>query len=60
MALQMPMWPWHGLRWAVDYFSFFWEVGLFSCNIGSHLERIFGIVCVDDGYEVLVRDSWYC
>jgi hypothetical protein len=56
MALQMPMWLWHGLRWAVDCFSLFWEVGFFSSNIGSHLE-FFLIECVADGYEVLVRDS---
>jgi hypothetical protein len=35
------MWPWHGLRWAVDGFSPFWEVGLFSSKIDSHLERVF-------------------
>jgi hypothetical protein len=29
------------LRWALDGFSPFWEVGLFSSNIGSHLERVF-------------------
>jgi hypothetical protein len=60
MAFQMPMWPWHGLRWAVDCFSLFWEVGLFSSNMGSHLERVFRIVCVADGYEILVRDSLDC
>jgi hypothetical protein len=60
MALQMPMWPWRGLRWALDCFSPFWEVGLSSSNIGSHLERVFLIVCVEDGYEFLIRDSLCC
>jgi hypothetical protein len=57
MALQIPIWPWYGLRWAVGCFSPFWEVGLFPSNLGSHLECV---VRVEYDYEVLVRDSSYC
>jgi hypothetical protein len=56
MALQMPMWPWHGLRWAVGCFPSFGESGSFPQHrqsFGVH----FLIVFLAYGFEVLVRDS---
>jgi hypothetical protein len=41
MALHMPIWPWHGLRWAVGCFSSFGELGSFSPNLDNYLERVF-------------------
>jgi hypothetical protein len=56
MALQMPMWLWHGLTWAVDCFSLLGSRALLFQHWQS-LRARFLIVCVDYGYEVLVRDS---
>jgi hypothetical protein len=57
MALQMPMWPWHGLRWAVDCFFFFLGSRALLFQHWQSLRALFLIVCREDGYEVLVKDS---
>jgi hypothetical protein len=60
MVLQMPMWPWHGLMWAVGCFPPFWGSRVLPLQLRQSLGARFLIVCVEYGYEVLVRDSSCC
>jgi hypothetical protein len=60
MALQMPLWPWHGLRLVVDCFSPFLGSQALPLQLRRSLGARFLIVCVEYGYEDLVRDSSYC
>jgi hypothetical protein len=59
MALQMPMWPWHGLRWAVGCFSSFGESGSFPQD-RQLLEMSFLVVYFACGFGILVCDNSCC